>query len=349
MVFKKFIYLSFISILLILSSCNTSSDNLSIIPALKETLNSSPSQSNVTISSNIDAHIITSDNYISYFGDSSPEYTTPESCDSTYFIYNNIIWTTTSDGFVADGIPGKGECYLASGLESILSFSSFSKNQLVGVLVREWSSYYDNTLSKNDIISIFSDFGFETEYSTDDTIRIREQEYINSFTRSENYFTIIGDIQQINSFIERCLYTDESYVLHLAPCLYGFYSEDIVNLKSDIIPNKGEIHIDDTLFDLLFNSTIDRNSLFAISVKVWSINASENDDIKNLLDHMESIGFDVLYYKDGYRGSSNQKDYINGSAFDMVIRGTYDTIQTFISNNLETEYSFSFYSAYFIY
>lgn len=350
MIFRKFIYLSMISISLILSSCNASSDNSAIIQWGKKTYNSTPSQSNVAVPSKTDAHIITSDNYMNYFSDSSQESSTPESCDSTYRIYNNVVWTATYDLFVADIIPGKGKCLLAPQLEDMLRFSSFPENQLVGVWVYEWSSFYDNTLSKNDIISIFADFGFETEYTTDETIRIREQEYINSIINPERHFTIIGDIQHIKSFIERCLSTDESYILHLAPCLYGVYSEESVDLKADIIPDKGEIHLDDTLFDLLFNADIDRNSLYAISVKCWSMNSGENNDIEGLVDYMKSMGFDVLYYKKGYYyGTTNQIKYINGSDFDMVIRGTFNTIQSFINNNLETEYSFSFYSAYYIY
>lgn len=347
MFLKNFIYLSIISISLILSSCNTSSNSLPISPESKEILSYGYSQKDVTVSSPANAHIITSDNYSSFFGDSSPESTTPESYANKYFIYNDTIWSSTIDGFVADAIPTKGECYITSELEKILSSSSFSKNQLVGILVREWSSYHDDMLSKNDIISIFSDFGFEVEYSTDSTIKLREQEYVNSFTRSENYFTVIGNIQQINSFIERCLYTDEAYVLHLAPCLYGFYNEAFPDLEKDTNLNEGEILIDNLLFNLLLNNTED--TLFTVAVKCWTIDAGTPDAINELVEYLESFGSYALYYKDGYRGTSNQKEYINGSDFDLVIRGTYNTICNLIYDSLDSDYAFSFHLANLIY
>lgn len=344
MFFKNFIYLSIISVPLILSSCNTSSNSLPISPETNEILSYGYSQKNFTLSSPADVPLITSDNYSSFFGDFSPE---SYANTNKYFIYNDTIWSSTIDGFVADAIPTEGECYITSELEKILNSSSFSEDQLVGILVREWSSYYDDMRSKNDIISIFSDFGFKVEYSTDSSIKLCEQEYVNSFTKSENYFIVIGNIQQINSFIERCLYTDQAYVLHLAPCLYGFYNEEFPALEIDTNLNEGEILIDNLLFNLLLNNTED--TLFTIAVKCWTIDASTPEAINELVKYCESFGSYVLYYKDGYRGTSNQKKYINGSDFDLVIRGTYNTILNLIYDSLDSDYSFSFYLAKLIY
>lgn len=343
---KKLLYLSVISISLILSSCNTLAENNSVIRDSESISVSSDTRAT-------EAYIITSDNYADYFADSSDEPAELDDKDTEckYFVYNDTVWTKTFDAFPADAISDRGECYLAEGLQEVLYSSSFSDEQSVGVLVYEWCSYYDNTLSKDDIVSFFSDFGFETEYSTDETVKKREREFIANIP--EEYFTVIGSIGQIKSFIERCLQTDEAYVLHLAPCLYGYYGEDTVDLNFDIVPNKGEIHIDDTLFDMLFGNDIEHDSLFAVSLKCWSIGEEEAeryDVFDHYIEYMESFGFYVQYSKNyAYRGSNNQRKYINGSDFDMVILGTYDTICNFIREAVKTEYSFGLYPAGYIY
>lgn len=216
-----------LSAVLMLSSCNALSDNTLIIRDLES----------ISISSDTcatEAHIITSDNYAD--SSSEPAELDDEDTECKYFVYNDTIWTKTFDAFPADAISGRGECYLADGLQEVLYSSSFSNEQSVGVLVYEWCSYYDNTLSRDDIVSFFSDFGFDTEYSTDETVKKRECEFMANMP--EEYFTVIGSIGQIKSFIEHCLQTDEAYVLHLAPCLYGYYSEDTVDLNFDIVPKK---------------------------------------------------------------------------------------------------------------
>lgn len=345
MTFKKLVCISAALLSLILPSCTANSGMFEVITDSKENREDISSQNN--------AHVITSDNYEMYFGDSPTDSIISEPHDSAYFIYNNTVWSTTQDGFVAEIIPGKGVCYLADGLSEVLNSSSLSENQLVGVLVREWSSYYDNTLSKDDNLSVFSDFGFEIKYSTDNTINEREQEYINSFPDSENYFTVIGDIKLIRAFIEHCSSTDGAYVLHLAPCLYGYYRDDAAEIDFDIIPQKSEICIDDTLYEQLVNSSADSESLYAVSVKLWDLttvdNKVRNKLIRDFVEYMESLGFDVLYYKNGYRGSMRQMEYINESSYDLVVRGTYETIKTGIKSILETEHSLSFGLAWFVY
>lgn len=346
-----------LSAVLMLSSCNALSDNTLIIRDLsEETSNPTTVQSNVNVSSDTratEARIITSDNYADCFADSSsePAELDDEDAECKYFVYNDTVWTKTFDAFPADAISGRGECYLADGLREVLYSSSFSNEQSVGVLVYEWCSYYDNTLSRDDIVSFFSDFGFDTEYSTDETVKKRECEFMANMP--EEYFTVIGSIGQIKSFIEHCLQTDEAYVLHLAPCLYGYYSEDTVDLNFDIVPNNGEIHIDDTLFDMLLGGDIEHDSLFAVSLKCWSITEEESEKsgiFYDCVEYMESFGFYVQYCKRcTYLGSNNQRKYINGSDFDMVILGTYDTICNFIREAVKTEYSFGLYPARYIY
>ena len=348
--YKMKLNILFFTCLFFLLSCNS----ISYIDEKKLNDTQKTNYDNVsTISSkNLSEGIIINANTAStYFSETPNESKNDHDENRTYFMYGDIIWSSTSDEFAEEILPGEGNCLLAPGLESVLQNNLLPDDQLVGVLVFEWTSYYSLSLDQNDILSIFTDFGFNVNYTNDEVVNLRKERYINSKSEPEKHFIAVGSIHQIKNFIEITEATGEAYIFHLSPCFEGFYNDNVTqhNLQEDIheIIGKGQIYIDNSLAGLFADSVNRHKVRYCVAVKCVTHDNKSNFDVKDIVAYLETSGLQVQYYYNhlNLRGTREQINYLNNSGVDLVFCGTYDIISTFVLNNLNTNYSFIWYLA----